>query len=488
MYCLVVIDDYSRFTWVFFLATKDETSCILKSFITRIENLIDHKVKAEAVSTACYVQNKVLVVKPHNKTPYELFHGRTPTFKFCETIWCPVSIFSTIDHLGKFDGKADQGFFVGYSFNSKAFRVFNNKTRIVKENLHIRFSETTPNVVGSGPDWLFDIDALTITMNYEPIIAGTQSNGFADPKSSHDDGSKPLSDNGKKADEDSRKESECEDQEKEDNVNKTNNVNTIGNVNTISSTVNVAGINKVNVVGGKISIELLFDLKMPTLEDDSIFDFLNDDENDDAVADINNLDTTIQIEEEVYVCQPPGFEDLDFPDRVYKMENDKTLFIKRHKGDILLVQVYVDDIIFVSTKKELCITFEKLMHEKFQMSCMGELTFFLGLQVKQKKEDSGFKRGKTNKTLFIKRHKGDILLVQVYVDDIIFVSTKKELCITFEKLMHEKFQMSCMGELTFFLGLQVKQKKEDEAVHEELGNGLVRATTTASSLEAEHDS
>nr|GFA67223.1 putative ribonuclease H-like domain-containing protein [Tanacetum cinerariifolium] len=113
-----------------------------------------------------------------------------------------------------------------------------------------------------------------------------------------------------------------------------------------------------------------------------------------------------KIEEEVYVCQPPEFEDPDFPDRVYKVEKalyglhqaprayyetlsiylfdndfqrekiDKTLFIKRHKRDILLVQVYVDDIIFGSTKKELCNEFEKLMHKKFQMSSMGELTFF----------------------------------------------------------------------------------------------------------------
>ncbi|GJV35358.1 putative ribonuclease H-like domain-containing protein [Tanacetum coccineum] len=121
-----------------------------------------------------------------------------------------------------------------------------------------------------------------------------------------------------------------------------------------------------------------------------------------------------KIEEEVYVYQPPGFEDLEFPDRVYKVEKalyglhqaprawyetlstylldngfqrgqiDKTLFIKRVKIDILLVQVYVDDIIFGSTKKELCTKFEKLMHKKFQMSSMGKLTFFLGLQVTQK--------------------------------------------------------------------------------------------------------
>ncbi|GJW82817.1 putative ribonuclease H-like domain-containing protein, partial [Tanacetum coccineum] len=121
-----------------------------------------------------------------------------------------------------------------------------------------------------------------------------------------------------------------------------------------------------------------------------------------------------KIEEEVYICQPPGFEDLEFPNRVYKVKKalyglhqaprswyetlstclldngflrgqiDKTLFIKKIKGDILLVQVYVDDIIFRSIRKEMCTEFEKMMHKKFQMSSIGELTFFLGLQVTQK--------------------------------------------------------------------------------------------------------
>ncbi|GJY82180.1 putative ribonuclease H-like domain-containing protein [Tanacetum coccineum] len=253
MYCLVVTNDFSWFTWIFFLATKDETSGILKSFITGIENLIDHNVKvirydngtefknkemdhfceikvilrqfsiartpqqngvaerrnrtlieaamimladsklpstfwAEAVNTACYVPNKVLVVKPQNKTPYELFHGRTPTLCFMRPFGCPVTILNTIDHLGKFDGKADEGVFVRYSLNSKAFRVFNSRSKIVEENLHIRFSENIPNVVGSGLNWLFDIDALTRTINYKPIVAGTQSNGFVGTKASDNTG------------------------------------------------------------------------------------------------------------------------------------------------------------------------------------------------------------------------------------------------------------------------------------------------------------
>ncbi|GJV37876.1 putative ribonuclease H-like domain-containing protein [Tanacetum coccineum] len=123
-----------------------------------------------------------------------------------------------------------------------------------------------------------------------------------------------------------------------------------------------------------------------------------------------------KIEEEVYVCQPPGFEDPDFPDRVYKVE--------------------------------------KALHGLHQAPRAWYETLSTYLL------DNGFQRGKVDKTLFIKRHKGDILLVQVYVDDIIFGSTKKDLCIAFEKLMHDKFQMSYIGELTFFLGLQVKQKKD----------------------------
>ncbi|GJV49682.1 ribonuclease H-like domain-containing protein [Tanacetum coccineum] len=82
---------------------------------------------AEAVNTACYIQNRVLVIKPHNKTPYELFLGRKLALSFMRPFGCPVTILNTIDHLGKFDGNADEGFFVGYSTNSKAFRSWNYK-------------------------------------------------------------------------------------------------------------------------------------------------------------------------------------------------------------------------------------------------------------------------------------------------------------------------------------------------------------------------
>nr|GEW70847.1 hypothetical protein [Tanacetum cinerariifolium] len=273
-------------------ASKDETTGILKKFITKIKNLVDKKVKVIRCDNETEFKNIVmndfcamkgirrefsvartphqngiverrnrtlieaartmladwefsvartphqngiverrnrtlieaartmladwaLVVKPHNKTPYELFRGRTPALSFMRPFGCHVTILDTLDHLGKFDEKADEDFFVGYSMNSKAFRVYNIRTRIVKENLHIEFLENKPIVAGDGPEWLFDIDMLTTSMNYVPDVAGTNSNDFADgsplfdssPKIYDDAGSPSSGDAGKKHDEVSDKES-----------------------------------------------------------------------------------------------------------------------------------------------------------------------------------------------------------------------------------------------------------------------------------------
>ncbi|GKB56891.1 hypothetical protein Tco_0913077 [Tanacetum coccineum] len=95
---------------------------------------------------------------------------------------CPVTILNTLDPLGKFDRKAEEGFLVGYFVNSKAFRVFNTKTRKVEENLHVKFLENKPNVAGQGPNWLFDIDSLINSMNYQPVTAWNQTNKNAGPQ------------------------------------------------------------------------------------------------------------------------------------------------------------------------------------------------------------------------------------------------------------------------------------------------------------------
>ncbi|GJT13112.1 putative ribonuclease H-like domain-containing protein [Tanacetum coccineum] len=189
------------------LSSKDETSGILKIFITKIENIADKKVKIircdngtefkNRVMNEFYEKkgikressNRIIIVKPYNKTPYELFRGRTPALSFMRPFGCHVSILNTLDHLGKFDGKSDDGYFVGYSLTSKAFRVYNIRTKRVEENLHIRFLEDKPIVSGDGPKWLFDLDSLTKSMNYVPIIAGTNSNDFAGSEVSIGEGS-----------------------------------------------------------------------------------------------------------------------------------------------------------------------------------------------------------------------------------------------------------------------------------------------------------
>ncbi|GJS13992.1 putative ribonuclease H-like domain-containing protein [Tanacetum coccineum] len=198
-YCLVITDDFSRFSWVFFLRTKDETSGILKDFIRQIENQLNQKVKtircdngtefknmdiielcgskgikreysnartpqqngvaerknmtlieagrtmladsflpntfwAKAVSTTCYVLNRVLVTKPQNKTPYELTTGKIPTISYKRPFGCHVTILNTIDHLGKFEGKSDEGFLVGQKLRCKNECEKPNKNTGLKTN------------------------------------------------------------------------------------------------------------------------------------------------------------------------------------------------------------------------------------------------------------------------------------------------------------------------------------------------------------------
>ncbi|GJR52539.1 putative ribonuclease H-like domain-containing protein [Tanacetum coccineum] len=380
---------------------EDETSGILKTFITGIEYQINHKVKiircdnetefknndmnqfygmkgikkefsvarttqqngvaerknktlievartmladsllpttfwAEAVSTACYVQNRVLVTKPHNKTPYELLHGRPPSISFMRPFGCPVTILNTLDPLGKFDGKADEGFFVGYSINSKAFRVFNTRTRKVEENLHITFLENKPNVAGSGPDWLFDIDLLTNSMNYEPVTAGNQTNKNAGIKDNVDavptqqyillpllyDSPQSLEDAvaddaGKKTNEKPANEGERNGQEKEggasnkeddqnvqdfraalDNLlvqQKEGYANNTNRDSTVSPSVSAAGQSFTN------ADDLPIDPLMPDLEDTTdllnsgIFSGAYDDEDVSVENDLNNLKTTMNV-------------------------------------------------------------------------------------------------------------------------------------------------------------------------------------------------
>nr|GEZ99007.1 retrovirus-related Pol polyprotein from transposon TNT 1-94 [Tanacetum cinerariifolium] len=256
-------------TCLFAKATLDESN-LWHMRLRHINSKTMNKLVKEAINTACCVLNRALVTKPHNKTPYELIRGRPLLIEFMKPFGCPVTILNTKDNLGKFEGEADEGYFVGYLVVSKAMRVFNKRTRIVEETLNIRFQENAPNVKGNGPDWIFDIDSLTISINCVPVVAGIKLMVLQDPKktllqdSAVDSGKKApevdeseASDNGRKNDQVSRSEVESllQQERQTENINNTNSFNTVSSpVNTVgSSFVNAASQTPINVVGPSAS-------------------------------------------------------------------------------------------------------------------------------------------------------------------------------------------------------------------------------------------
>nr|GEW31856.1 ribonuclease H-like domain-containing protein [Tanacetum cinerariifolium] len=297
------------FTLVFFLATKDETSCILKKFVTEIEILVDKKVKTEAVNTACYVHDRVLVVKPHNKTPYELFRGRTHALSFMKPFGCYVTILNTLDHLGKFDGKSNEGFFVGYSLNSTNSNDYVGTEATIGKGHSSKETGSSQDYI-LMPLWkdgsLFDSSSKNAT-NDEPhlfvmleirmIMVSTKTVELmlmkslqtvlmiltvstASPKSTHVDflGDKPKGD--------------------------------MSNINTTSqvpSTLNtrIHKDHSLDLVIGDVQSGVLTRKMIKTTHEQGWnvkSDFLYG-----------------RIKEEVYVCQPLGFEDPAHPNKVYKV-------------------------------------------------------------------------------------------------------------------------------------------------------------------------
>nr|GEV75166.1 hypothetical protein [Tanacetum cinerariifolium] len=539
VYCLVVTDDYSRFTWVFFLATKDETSSILKTFITGLENQLSLKVKvirndngtefknndlnqfcrikgikrefsvprtpqqngiaerknrtlieaartmlansllpilfwAEAVNTAYYVHNKVLVTKPHNRTPNQLLHGRTPSIGFMRPFGCLVTILNTLDSLGKFDGKVDEGFFVRYS-------VF--KTNLIQKK------------AGEEIDQQYVLFPVWSSGSTNPH--NTDGDAAFDEKEPKFDEKKPESEvnvspssssQSRKQDDKTKKEAKGKshmllddpDMPELEDITSSDDEDDVGaeaDFNNLETSITVSLIPTTRVHKAYPLTQIIGDLSSATqtrsmtrvskdqepkrvhqaLKDPSWIKAMQEEllqfkmqkvwilvdlpygkraigtkwvfknKKDERgimvrnkarlVAQEHTQEEGIDYEEEeVYVSQPSGFEDPDHPDKVYKV-------VKALYG----------------------------LHQAPRAWYETLANYLL---------ENGFQRGKIDQILFIKRQKGDILLVQIYVDDIIFGTTNKDLCKSFEKLMKDKFKMSSMGELRLILGLQVKQKKD----------------------------
>ncbi|GJU55538.1 retrovirus-related pol polyprotein from transposon TNT 1-94 [Tanacetum coccineum] len=577
-YYLVITDDYSRFTWVFFLASKDETSGILNSYITEIENLVDKKQNGVAER-----RNRILI---------EAVKTMLADSKLPITFWAEVvNTACYVQNRASLMESQMKDSMVGYSLNSKAFRVYNIRTRKVEENFHIRFLEDKPIIEGDGPKWLFDIDVLTKSMNYVPVVAGTNSNDLVGTEesigachSSNETGSsqdyilmplwkdsslfdsslknasndepQPSSDAKKKDDEGVNKESGIDDQERPKNS--TQDVNTARpSINTPSTNVNTGSLN-INNVSPTATTAPLEATHANLFGDETEIDMSNitttylvhsfpntrihkDHSLDHVIGDVQSgvqtrrmIKTTNEqgfisyvyegkTHEDLHTCLFACFLSQEEPKRVtqalkdpswikalqeellqfklqqvwtfvdlphgkrasgtkwvYRNKKDERGIVIRNKAR-LVAQGYTQeegidyDEVFASLARieAIRLFLAYASFKDFVVYQMDVMSAFLYDKIEEEVyvyqplgfEDPEFpnivyKRGQIDKTLFIKRVKSDILLVQVYVDDIIFGSTKKELCTEFEKLMHKKFQMSSIGELNFFLGLQVTQKDD----------------------------
>ncbi|GJT05263.1 putative ribonuclease H-like domain-containing protein [Tanacetum coccineum] len=419
---------------------------------------------AEVVSTACYVQNRVLVVKPHNKTPYELFSGLKPALNFMRPFGCHVTILNTLDNLGK--------------------------TKRVEENLHIGFLENKPMIEGNGPKWLFDIDSLTQSMNYVPVAAGTISNesvgtqgelnaGTSTQKeeisqdcivmpiwkdaSYFDLPSKDVGNGEPKSATDDQKQVEDGPDNENDEKDKFEDDSSPKEVNAARQHVNIASpeVNTGHFKLNTVDPSFFSDEDEPEADLGNILNFYTvpTTPNTKIHKDhpIKNVIGNVKSSVQTRRMTKPTFEQR-FLSVVYEQKTHDTLntclyacfisqieptSIAKALSDLSWVEAMQEELLFIVTNTPRQPGFKDPDHPDKVYKVVKAL---YGLHQAPRAWyetlancllGNGFQRGKIDQKLFIKKQKGDILLVQVYVDDIIFGLTNKELCTAFEKLMKD---------------------------------------------------
>ncbi|GJU78617.1 putative RNA-directed DNA polymerase [Tanacetum coccineum] len=603
-YCLVVTDDCSKFSWVFFLAYKDETYDMLHDLIVGLENKLRHKVKtircdhgtefknhlmnefcakkgikreysiartpqqngvaerknrtlieaartmladsllpiqfwAEAVNTACYVLNRVLVTKPQMKTPYEILMGRSPNISFMRPFGCPLTILNTLDQLGKFDGKSEEGYLLGYSTSSKGGNVstyddvedlddqqfivhgpsiaavqdkhskepkfivpqrytFEEEMRVYniekgKESANSTLTLSTANTpsqsTGNTPTGFFDAGQHSLPSSDLNLPHTSGMETFTD-----DDHMRNLSDSDDDVPKDGVFSTNSFDDENTDNEEDgAPDYNNMDHTIDVSSTLHRIHKNHPqSQIIGKSTAGVLTRRKLKESASDQhqallsfmykqnrtnhkdqqtcLFAcFLSQEEPkkvSQALADESWVEAMqeellqFKLQNVWVLCDlPDGKGELIGTKWVFRNKRDERGTIIKNKAR-LVAQGYrqeegVDyDEVFAPVARieaiRLFLAFASFMG--FTVYQMDVKSAFLYGNITEEILERGY-----DKTLFIKKDRRDIMLVQVYVDDIIFGSTKPSMVKDFEELMQKEFKMSSMGELTFFLGLQVKQ-------------------------------
>nr|GEW04719.1 hypothetical protein [Tanacetum cinerariifolium] len=454
--------------------------------------------EAEAVNTACYVQNMVLVNKSQNKTPYELFNGRTPAIGFLKPFRCHVMILNTLDHLGKFEAKGDEGYFIGYSMSSKAFRVFNKRTKKVEENLHVDFLENkaiekginstnflgtkdaasqevkkyvnaqdtcnadtpessgNPNPTATTTNPLADqMETLTVETPIPTISSPVLTACFEDsPELKFDDilraTTSIVDSHGKEADVSNMEITITCSPTPTLRIHKDHlKSQIIGPVDTLIQTRNklkeMEEHSFIATIHQKTNPALLqfclFSCFLSQVEPKKIFDALQDPSWVEAMQE-ELLQFKIQNVWSLVDC-PKGVRPIG-TEWVLKNKKDERGIVIKNKSRLVAQR---------HTQEE-GIDYDEVFSHVAKIKAIRlflAYASFMGFTIYQMDVKSAFLYGTIDKEvgtidqiLFIRRQRGDFILVQVYVDDIIFGSSNPQLCREFEAIMHEKFQMSAM--------------------------------------------
>jgi transposase InsO family protein len=521
-YGFVIVDDFSRFTWVLFLKHKYDSYEAFKTFCKQVQNeketniisvrsdhggefenssfeqffnengishnfscprtpqqngVVERKNRtlqemartilnesnvekyfwAEAINTSCYILNRVSIRKVLNKTPYELWKGRKPNISYFHIFGCYCYILNNKDSLGKFDSKSDKGIFLGYSSTSKAYRIYNLRTRVLEESMHIKFDEfeeieTQRKILEEEEDEAQNISNQTSsneetpqspprswrTVDYHPQdqIIGQTTDGVRTRRSFQNNDMAMISQIEPKSIKEAIIDNSWIEAMKEElSQFDKNEVWTLVPAPQDQSVIGTRWVfrNKLDEEGKVIRNKARLVAQGYNQQEGIDYD-----ETYAPVArleairillayashkcfklfqmDVKSAFLNGYLNEEVYVHQPPGFENSEKPNHVFKLT--KALY---------------------GLKQAPRAWYERLS------------TFLI---------KNGFSRGKIDTTLFRKLDKNDLLIVQVYVDDIIFGATNEKMCEEFSNLMQSEFEMSMMGELRFFLGLQIKQNED----------------------------
>nr|GEY19766.1 uncharacterized mitochondrial protein AtMg00810-like [Tanacetum cinerariifolium] len=378
---------------------KDETYPILKDFINLVENQLNKK--TEAVRTACYVLNRVLVTSPHNKTPYALLTGNIPSVSYFKPFGYHVTILNTSDHLGKFDSKADEGYIVGYSASNKAYRVYNvpNKRAINMIKLTNLQEHKKPQLILQelarlkGQEQRATSDAESLSLGFANDAAKLQKRASAKTVPS---GSIPVP---------------------------------TGSIPVPSSDIMVSTDDV--PVHTSSPTDSFFDDEPSTRfpcpsdignHDPSLGIFSSSSYDDEFGAALNNVASTVEV-------SPVATKQIN-------TIHPQSLIIGDHTSAVQTRSKVLEDPRWVDAMQEEMQQFK--FHNEWVLVDLPVVKALYGLHQAPRAWYAilstfllkhGYRRGTIDKTLFLKKNKRDIILVQVYMDDIIFGSTKKARCL-----------------------------------------------------------